>query len=261
MKLQRIMFWRITFVLFLTAALAACGRPAYRSRVIDSEESRGLKGWEKPYEVNGERYQPMRQAEQRHVGYVEEGIASWYGKDFHGKYTSNGEIYDMYAMTAAHKTLPLGVTVRVTNKANGRQTVVRVNDRGPFVKGRIIDLSFSAAKELEVVGPGTAPVRIEALGYQERDAAGQIAYRQPKSYSVDSYSIQIGAFTMPENARRLAAQMQGRYGYAAVQEGWVGGRLFYRVRAGRYPNMESAEAAKLSFEANGFPNSFVVATE
>jgi len=255
------MLWRLIILLLFTAALAACGRPAYRSRVIDSPETKGLKGWEKPYEVNGERYEPMRKAEQKHVGYVEDGIASWYGKDFHGKYTSNGEVYDMYAMTAAHKTLPLGVTVQVTNQANGRQAVVRVNDRGPFVKGRIIDLSYSAAKDLGVVGPGTAPVRIEALGYQEKDAAGQIAYRQPKSYTVDSYSIQIGAFTMVENARRLASQMQGRYGYAAVQEGWVDGRLFYRVRAGRYPNVEAAEAAKTSFEANGFPNSFVVATE
>ncbi|HEY7746457.1 MAG TPA: septal ring lytic transglycosylase RlpA family protein [Desulfuromonadales bacterium] len=249
------------FLILILFMLAACSRPAYRSRVIDTPETKGLKGWEKPYEVNGERYEPMRQSEAERVRFVEEGIASWYGRDFHGKYTSNGEIYDMYGMTAAHKTLPLGVSVKVINQANGREAVVRVNDRGPFIRGRIIDLSYSAANALGVVGPGTAPVRIEALGYQEKDSTGLVAYRQPKSYTVDSYSVQVGAFTLQDNARRLSAQLQSRYGYAGIQEGWVGGKLFYRVRAGRYPNMEAAEAAKLSFEANGYPNSFVVATE
>jgi rare lipoprotein A len=167
----------------------------------------------------------------------------------------------MYGMTAAHKTLPLGVSVKVTNQANGRETVVRVNDRGPFIRGRIIDLSYSAANALGVVGPGTAPVRIEALGYREKDSAGHVAYRQPRSYTVDSYSVQVGAFTVQDNARRLSAQLQARYGYAGVQEGWVGGKLFYRVRAGRYPSIEAAEVARLSFEVNGYPNSFVVATE
>lgn len=249
------------FLILLLFFLAACSRPAYRSRVIETAETKGLKGWEKPYEVNGERFEPMRRSATGQAGYVEEGVASWYGKDFHGKTTSNGETYDMYAMTAAHKTLPLGVSVKVVNQANGRQTVVRLNDRGPFVKGRIIDLSFSAANELGVVGPGTAPVRIEALGYQEKDSAGRVAYRQPKSYVVDSYSVQVGAFTVQDNARRLSAQLRERYDYAGVQEGWVGGKLFYRVRAGRYPNLEAAEAARLGFEADGYPNSFVVATE
>lgn len=249
------------FLIIILFVLAACSRPAYQTRVIETPESRGLKGWEKPYEVNGERYEPMLRSAAQHVRFVEDGLASWYGKDFHGKYTSNGEIYDMYAMTAAHKTLPLGISVKVTNQANGRETVVRLNDRGPFVKGRIIDLSYSAANELGVIGPGTAPVRIEALGYQEKDAAGRIVYREPTSYVVDSYSVQVGAFTVQDNARRLVAQLQSRYGYAAVHEGWVGGKLFHRVRAGRYPNIDAASAAKADFESSGYPNSFVVATE
>lgn len=252
---------RFLFFLFLILLFTACSRPAYQTRVIETPAMPGLKGWEKPYEVNGDRYEPMLRSSGQHVRFVEEGLASWYGKDFHGRYTSNGEIYDMYAMTAAHKTLPLGISVKVINHANGRSAVVRLNDRGPFVKGRIIDLSYSAANELGVVGPGTAPVRIEALGYQEKDAAGQIVYREPKSFIVDSYSVQVGAFTVQENARRLAAQLQSRHGYAVVREGWVGDRLFYRVRAGRYPNMNAAEAAKAAFEAGGYPNSFVVATE
>ena len=149
-----------SLLLLLTAS---CGSPAYRTRVVDTPGNASLKGHQKAYEVNGERYHPLRD----HAGFTEEGLASWYGSDFHGKRTSNGELYDMYAQTAAHKTLPLGVSVRVTNTANGRSTVVRVNDRGPFVRGRIIDLSYTAAKELGVVGPGTAPVRVEALGYLE----------------------------------------------------------------------------------------------
>src|SRR5690554_6368322 len=102
----------------------------------------------------------------------------------------------MHAMSAAHKTLPLGVWVRVTSRINGKQAVVRINDRGPFVKGRIIDLSFAAAKVLGVDGPGTASVRIEALGFRQTDAAGKVAYLQPRSYSIGSYSVQVGAFTV-----------------------------------------------------------------
>lgn len=245
------------FFFFIILVLVGCGGPSYTTRVIDTPGSRELKGWEKPYTVNGERYDPLLD----HDGFVQEGVASWYGKDFHGKKTSNGEVYDMYAMTAAHKTLPLGVYVRVKNIANGRQAVVRVNDRGPFVKGRIIDLSYSAAKELGVVGPGTAPVRIEALGYKVSGGGGEVAFRQPKSYSVGSYTVQVGAFTQGENAARLAERLKALYGASSVQQGMVNGRLFHRVRAGSYPTIEAAEKACLRFENEGFPNSFVVATE
>jgi len=252
---------RLLFVIQVIFLLAACAQPAYRSRVIEAPGTEALKGWEKPYEVNGERYQPMRGNGQGHVGFVEEGIASWYGPDFHGKKTSNGETYDMYAMTSAHKTLPLGVFVRVTNRANGRQAVVRVNDRGPFVKGRIIDLSFAAAKELGVIGPGTAPVRIEALGYRETVADGSAVYRQPASYTVGSYSVQVGAFSVRENAQRLAGRLQEEHGFASVQQGWVNGSLFHRVRVGKYDSLEAAEAAKEDFEKRGYRSCFVVAVE
>jgi rare lipoprotein A len=104
-------------------------------------------------------------------------------------------------------------------------------------------------------------VRIEALGFQELDAAGRPLYRQPSSYSAGSYAVQVGAFGVRDNAERLAAQLQGRHGAASVQEGWVDGRLFYRVRAGRYSSLEAAEAAKSGFETGGYPNSFVVAME
>jgi peptidoglycan lytic transglycosylase len=237
--------------------LTACGGPAYRTRVIDTPETRELKGHQKPYTVNGQLYAPLRD----HAGFVQEGFASWYGKDFHGKLTSNGEVYDMYALTAAHKTLPLGVYVRVTNKTNGRQMVVRINDRGPFVQGRIIDLSYAAASDLGVVGPGTAPVRIEALGYQAGETAGQVAYRQPDSYQVGSFTIQVGAFSLADNAQRLATKLRQSHGASSIQEGWVNGRKFYRVRAGHYASLEAAEQGREEFIRLGYRQPFVIAME
>ena len=144
----------------------------------------------------GERYCPMVSAE----GFVETGVASWYGEDFHGRPTALGEPYNMYAMTAAHKTLPLPSRVRVTNLENGRRVELRVNDRGPFVKGRVIDLSYGAAQELGVVRRGTARVRVEALepgGSSEPEiAAGAHAY------------LQAGAFAFRENAVKLYQRLR-----------------------------------------------------
>ena len=236
--------------------LAACGAPTYKVRVMDTPSQSGLKPTQRAYEVNGQRYQPIPSAD----GFVEKGVASWYGKDFHGRKTSNGETYDMYAMTAAHKTLPMNVYLQVTNLDNGQSTVVRVNDRGPFVKSRIIDLSYTAAKELGVVGPGTAPVRIEALGYRDATQTGSAPhYRQPASYDVGPFMVQVGAFTVKENADRLAEKLKSQYGRSAVAEGWVNGQKFYRVRVGLYASMALADDALRQFETNGYPSSFIVA--
>lgn len=245
-------------LMLLTSLLTACGpsAPTYRVKVLDAPSQPDLHPTQKPYSVNNQVYRPLVDAE----GFSEEGLASWYGKDFHGRKTSNGETYDMYAMTAAHKILPMNVFLKVTNLNNGQSAVVRVNDRGPFVKSRIIDLSYSAAKQLGVVGPGTAPVRIEALGYRESDRPGTPAhYRQPASYVQGPFMVQVGAFTVKENAYRLADQLRKQYGDSAVAEGWVNGRKFYRVRAGLYDNMALAADGLLRMEANGFPDSFIVA--
>lgn len=248
---------RLLLVFFLCVGVSACGGPSYRVRVLDKPGS-GLKGTQKPYEVNGERYDPLLNAD----GYEEEGLASWYGPDFHGRKTSNGEVYDMHDLTAAHKTLPMNVYVRVTNRSNGRQCVVRVNDRGPFVRGRIIDLSYAAAKDLGVVGPGTAPVRIDALGYREPAAAGEVVtYRRPASYEAGPFTVQVGAFTVQANAQRLTDELRRSYGETSIVEGWVSGQKFHRVRAGLYKTMAEAEQARIAFEGKGFRNSFVVARD
>jgi len=121
-----------------------------------------------PYLVDGIRYEPMKTS----LGYREKGIASWYGEDFHGRASANGECYNMYAFTAAHKTLPLPTIVRVTNLENNRSIVLKVNDRGPFVRGRIIDLSYAAAQSLDIMRYGTAPVLVEAIGGPHHEAGG-----------------------------------------------------------------------------------------
>lgn len=250
------MLQRAGIVCLAAALLCGCaGR--YRTRVVDTPATAGLKGHQKPYTVNGNLYQPMSSCE----GFVQEGLASWYGPKFHGKKTSNGEIYDMHAMTAAHKTLPLGTHVRVVNKNNGHQEIVRINDRGPFVGNRIIDLSYEAAKRLQVVGPGTAPVRIEALGMAAVDNRGLVTYRPAPSYEVGDYAVQIGAFTVNQNAQRLAGRYRQQLGQARVQKGWVNGKLFYRVWVGRYPSLSAAFEAKEAFARSGYGNSFVVALD
>lgn len=240
----------------LALALASCGGPTYKVRVMNTPDQPGVHPTQRPYQVNGTLYRPITSAH----GFVEEGVASWYGKDFHGRKTSNGETYDMYAMTAAHKTLPMNVYLKVSNLDNGRSTTVRVNDRGPFVKSRIIDLSYAAANELGVVGPGTAPVRIEALGYQDNTPNSTVPhYRQPASYDVGPFMVQVGAFSMQENAYRLAGKLKAQFGSSAVAEGWVNGRKFYRVRVGLYPSLALANEALQQIETNGYPSSFIVA--
>jgi len=165
---------------------------------------------------------------QAHPGATEVGTASWYGPGFHGNRTSSGEIYDQYEMTAAHPTLPLGTRVSVTNLQNGREIEVRVNDRGPFVKSRSIDLSYAAARSLGMLGPGTVPVRIEVLDGQAVPVASL------------AYTIQVGSFTDRDNALRLKRALARRFDgvYVATLEGKSG--RYYRVRFGRFDGHEEA---------------------
>ena len=127
--------------------------------VIPKREKYSKYGNPETYNVFGKRYKTLK----THVGYVEEGIASWYGKKFHGRLTSTREVYDMYQLSAAHKSLPIPCYVKVTNLSNGKSLIVRVNDRGPFKKGRIIDLSYAAAKRLNIIEKGIARVFVEAI--------------------------------------------------------------------------------------------------
>ena len=200
----------------LLLLLGGCGTKSWRTG--------GVAG-SKPYTVHGKTYYPLQSAR----GFIEEGTASWYGPGFHGKRTANGETYNMHAMTAAHKILPLGTIVRVTNKSNGRSLALRINDRGPFVDDRVIDLSRAAADKLDVLGRGTAPVRITAIDDQPQtaSAAAKAVAQPPKlnSGSGGRIFLQVGAFPQQEDAREMARQMEnlgyrGRCFYAESVKMW-----------------------------------------
>jgi rare lipoprotein A len=208
----------------------------------------------RPYNVLGKWYYPLPDAR----GFRETGIASWYGKPFHGRKTANGEIYDMYAESAAHKTLPLGTVVRVRNLLNGKEMDIRVNDRGPFVEGRIIDLSYACAQKLEVAGPGTAPVEIIAIG--TTDTAAQSGKIDQNYFYTGNFTVQVGAFANRANADRLRQRLDREgYPYAHVAQGLVESGTVYRVRVSRSTSLEQAQVYQKHFKDNGFGDAFVVA--
>jgi rare lipoprotein A len=166
----------------------------------------------------------------------------------------------MYAMTAAHKTLPLGTYVRVHNLSNGKTLDLRINDRGPFARGRIIDLSYAAANALGVVGPGTAPVRITALGAQAETAtAGSAPGYVPIDYYSGNFTFQVGAFAQRANAQRLVGRLNQRYSNAHMATYFDGQRTFYRVRVGRSESLEQAVAYEQTLIRDGFAETFIVA--
>ncbi|MGB7844084.1 MAG: septal ring lytic transglycosylase RlpA family protein [Candidatus Acidiferrum sp.] len=160
------------------------------------------------------------------VGYTEEGNASWYGTPFHGRRASNGETYDMYKLTAAHRTLPFETMVRVTNLNNGKTTTVRITDRGPFIDNRIIDLSLAAAREIESVGPGVVPVHLEVLGNVDVTAG--------------FFTVQVGAFRERANAERLRDRLSLSYTPVFIQQYDSPDATFYRVRVGKISGEDQA---------------------
>ena len=183
------------------------------------------------YDVFGKRYFVRRHCS----GYDKRGVASWYGPGFYEEQTSTHEPYDMYAMTAAHRTLPLPCFVRVTDLENGRSVVVRVNDRGPFVKNRIIDLSYTAAAKLGMLRTGTAMVEVQSIDPRASVAPAVTAASAPPgpAPSPATLYIQTGAFADPANAERLLAKLRDNgYRDAFVRDAMVGGRRWYRVRIG-----------------------------
>ena len=207
------------------------------------------RGGNKPsYEVWGKTYHVLPTAE----GYQEQGKASWYGAKFHGHLTSNGETYNMYEMSAAHKSLPLPSYAKVTNLDNGRSVIVRVNDRGPFHEGRIIDLSYAAAKKLGYYSKGTANVEVEAIVVAQNLATKNVATRTVKPTNVPSslaktnqdvlvkgyaYFIQVGAFSTEQAAEQLKNRVDGAFVTSSKDTVTV----FHRVRMGPYYDLQETE--------------------
>jgi len=181
---------------------------------------------------------------------VEVGWASWYGKDFHGRRTASGAVYDMYQLTAAHKTLPLGTTVMVTHSDNGKSVMVAINDRGPFVKGRIIDLSYAAAQALGMVEEGVARVRVEVFDKKSL----------PASSPEGPFTIQVGAFIERSNALRLMEELQKTYKDASIAELKTPENTYYRVRLGRFVTQEEAYQFASRLAQEGY-TAFITRTE
>ncbi len=195
---------------------------------VPRNERLSRQGNQRSYEVMGKMYYVLDSAK----GFKESGVASWYGNKFHGKKTSNGEIYDMYAMTAAHKTLPLPSYVRVTNLRNNRSVIVRINDRGPFHKGRIIDLSYVAAKKLDITNAGTAPVEVTAITSAETYS---------NTTQQDYVAVQVGAFSIKQSAERVSKQIGGRFKLpVSISETYSDGKKLFRVRLGPFKNIRLA---------------------
>ncbi len=249
----------------LVVALAGCGpaeigspRGGYTSR--RPYHGRRVPATQRPYTIAGRTYYPIHDA----TGFVQEGLASWYGRRFHGRRTSSGEIYNMYALTAAHKTLPMQTWVKVTSQRTGRSVIVRVNDRGPFVRGRIVDLSYAAARHLGVVGPGTLRVRLTALGYKKQMTTGgrvRVFYVPPASYRRGRFTVQVGAFAVKANADRLAGVLKVKYGYSSIQIYDSPRGKFYRVRTTLSTELSQAKAWEKRLRQTGFHDAFAVAVD
>jgi rare lipoprotein A len=256
---------------------------------IPKYEPKSRGGNKSPYEVFGKTYHVLQSSD----NFLQEGIASWYGTKFHGNKTSNGEIYDMYAMTAAHKTLPIPTYVEVKNLANGKTIIVRVNDRGPFHGNRIIDLSYAAATKLGAIKNGTSPVQVRAINISKHQPYPQqplLTVRtnselgndtrpvnrnlHPKKLRVEATSqaltvnpalpvgqlfIQVGAFETLDNAMKLQDKLTSNQGYrSTIQTGTKNYGNLYRVHVGPYIDIEEANSARLRLQKLGFSNALYI---
>ncbi len=217
----------------------------------------------KPYQIEGKWYYPLASGDH----YDETGVASWYGKKFHGRKTANGEVYNMYAMTAAHTTLPLPATVLVTNLDNGKQVKVRVNDRGPFVKNRLIDLSYSAAKALGYATQGTARVRVQTLDVQADVPA--VSVKQPLAARpnipaqvapsvIKQAYVQVGAFSVKEGAENVAGHLKPYLNANHPPLRVLLAANVYRVRLGPFALDDDAMKALEHVKSNGYAEAMII---
>ncbi len=262
MTLESSNSWRVTYSLLVCVLLSGCSllflggrsdtdgiptRPISELMKISEPtplwEPRSALGNHSPYTVFGKTYRVLSSAE----GYSETGIASWYGTKFHGRKTSSGEPYDVYKITAAHKALPLPTYVKVTNLENNRTLVVRVNDRGPFKEGRIIDLSYAAAVQLGVFPKGTARVRVESIPVTKKSLLARVfsgdASEQEERSEKGSFFVQAGAFSSRDNAEQLRERI-GRQALGTTSTKTSRIDHMFRVLVGPFATRGEAEYAK-----------------
>lgn len=245
--------------IMLAVWLSGCtfGVPVGGQKVKPEPLKKSRYGNPSSYIVMGKRYYVMDSAE----GFTQRGLASWYGPNFHGKRTSSGDVYNMHAMTAAHKTLPIPVYVRVKNLQNGKSEVVLINDRGPFAEGRIIDLSYAAAKKLGVVKPGTAKVEITVLDANlktTRAPVRVIPLKHPE-HQIASMFIQLGAFSSEENAQKLSNELHGKKETAIViKQVDTDKGAFFRVQIGPLLDLSEANAIQKRLIRKGYKSARIV---
>ncbi|WP_339914523.1 septal ring lytic transglycosylase RlpA family protein [uncultured Brevundimonas sp.] len=248
-------------VLALMSLLAACASAGRGdapfggagSLPVVNDPAPIVSGTMRPYQVRGRWYQPVEDTD-----YDVVGMASWYGDQFNGRPTATGEIFDMYAMTAAHKTLPLPGLVEVTNTANGRRAILRVNDRGPFVDGRVIDLSRGAAEALGLLSQGVGEVRVRYVGRAPRLGGGARQLQAAAApVETGAYWVQAGAFSDRRAARRIAGRLGDR---ATVDVAEAGRGRLYRVLVGPWSDANSAEQARQAVVARGFADALLISS-
>ncbi|MFA9419122.1 MAG: septal ring lytic transglycosylase RlpA family protein [Gammaproteobacteria bacterium] len=257
-------FRRSVVVGFIVVGLSACtfgvpigdsGSSTEVSSIPHTKKSKS--GNPSSYVVAGKRYHVLDSAD----GFKQRGIASWYGKKFHGRKTSSGEVYNMYAMTAAHKTLPIPVYVRVKNLSNGRSIIVKVNDRGPFVEGRIIDLSYTAAQKLDITGAGTARVEIATLrpGLINWDSVVRPVPLPDENVEGVPLFVQVGSFGLEFNAMNLVRELQDANEQAVlISELETSSGLFFRVRLGPLYDIDEANAIIRRLKGKGYVTARIV---
>lgn len=229
---------------------------------IPKNEPRSKYGNPKTYKVLGKWYS----VKETSAGYREEGISSWYGKKFHGHRTSSGETYDMYAMTAAHKTLPLPTYVRVTHLKNGRSVIVKVNDRGPFHQGRIIDLSYSAAKKLGITATGTGVVEVVALDPETYKNKQAYKPKIKKTSALATYPLkanfklflQVGAFNEQVNANKLTKRLSRMFKQQQIHSDFLSEKSIFRVRIGPLASIDVADKLSVFLNKKGIPTTKIV---
>ncbi|MGF1683680.1 septal ring lytic transglycosylase RlpA family protein [Photobacterium minamisatsumaniensis] len=213
-------------------------------------EAKSLAG-NKDYTLRGQDYQIVSSNE----AFTQEGDASWYGQKFHGHKTSNGEVYDMYSMTAAHKTLPLPSYVKVTNTNNGKNAIVRVNDRGPFHEGRIIDLSMAAAARLDVIKHGTAPVKIELIQIEKPEDPEEWQSANP-----NLYFVQLAAVTNEKKAQEIAVRLEQEFD-TTVDLKKADSAEIYRLRLGPYIDRDEAISLREKAKTTHYPQAFIITSK
>lgn len=268
----------IACLCFGCASKPSGSRPGEPGVKTDRKKPR-VPATQRPYVIKGITYYPIPSS----VGYVEQGIASWYGHPFHGRKTANGETYNMHADTAAHKTLPMNTMLLVRNLDNGRSTVVRINDRGPFVQDRIIDLSYAKAQEVGLVGNGLAKVEIVALASQqqlmesEQPVVATVAPSKPvegpkakiavpkappppiPDFDKGNFYVQVGAFVKVENARLLAKAFAKRGRDVIIQQYPAAGMNLYRVMIFASNSLTKAKVYERELKEEGFRYALLLA--